>query len=79
MANPVWTLVEEGLTLAVTNKEEKDGYCYGKQYSVLLKYLKCHLSLWFMKIRCRVARRCSKTAQVALGGTFSVLVFIEGR
>lgn len=34
VAKPVWTLVGEGLILAVSDEEEKDGYCTGMQYSV---------------------------------------------
>lgn len=34
VAKPMWTLVREDLILAITDEEEKDGYCTGMQYSV---------------------------------------------
>lgn len=34
VAKPMWTLVGEDLSLAVSGEEEKNGYCTGMQYSV---------------------------------------------
>lgn len=34
VVKPMWTLVREDLILAITDEEEKDGYCTGMQYSV---------------------------------------------
>lgn len=34
VAKPMWTLVGEDLSLAVSDEEENNGYCTGMQYSV---------------------------------------------